>query len=213
MQACITRRWTAPSGAAAHVTRVDGPELDEVMERRRILTAAVIDLMDREDLDALAYPTMRQETALIGAAPTGSTCFLSAHTGLPALTMPAGFTESGLPVGLELLGRSLDDARLVAFAFAHEAAHPKRQPPLRTPPLVDDAPPPPVRIATDPPSGDGVAAVLGVDLPTGTLSYRITISGVPPPRRVRRRAAAAGSTGRGRGWRQRRGGPAARRPR
>ena len=158
----------------------DGPELDEVMERRRILTAAVIDLMDREDLDALAYPTMRQETALIGAAPTGSTCFLSAHTGLPALTMPAGFTESGLPVGLELLGRSLDDHRLVAFAFAHEAAHPKRRPPLRTPPLVDDAPPPPVRIATDPPSGDGVAAVLGVDLPTGTLSYRITISGVPP---------------------------------
>ena len=66
--------------------------------------------MDREDLDALAYPTLRQETALIGAAPVGATCTLSAHSGLPALTIPAGFTESGLPVGLELLGRQLDDA-------------------------------------------------------------------------------------------------------
>ena len=156
------------------------PELDETLERRHNLTAAVLDFMDREDLDALAYPTMRQETALIGAAPTGATCFLSAHTGLPALTIPAGFTESGLPVGLELLGRSLDDDRLVAFAFAYEAAHPKRRAPLRTPPLLNGAAPPPVQIATDPPSGAGVDAVLGVDLPTGTLSYRITISRVPP---------------------------------
>ncbi|MYG23404.1 MAG: amidase, partial [Gemmatimonadetes bacterium] len=113
----------------ARATR-DSPELTETMERRRALTAAVVDFLDREDLDALAYPTMRQETALIGAAPTGATCFLSAHTGLPALTIPAGFTDGGLPVGLELLGRSLDDARLVAFAFAYEAAHPKRRAPL-----------------------------------------------------------------------------------
>ena len=158
----------------------ESPELDETMERRRALTAAVVDFLDREDLDALAYPTMRQETALIGAAPAGATCFLSAHTGLPALTIPAGFTASGLPVGLELLGRSLDDARLVAFAFAYESAAPRRRAPLRTPPLVNGAAPPPVQLAIDPPSGDGVDAVMAVDLPTGTLSYRITISAEDP---------------------------------
>ena len=158
----------------------ESSELDETLERRRALTAAVVDLLTRHDLDALAYPTMRQEAALIGAAPTGATCFLSAHTGLPALTIPAGFTERGLPVGLELLGRSLDDARLVAFAFAYESAAPKRRPPLRTPPLVNGAIPPPVQLATDPPGGDGVDAVLGVDLATGTLSYRITISATDP---------------------------------
>lgn len=149
------------------------------MERRRALTGAVVDLLTREDLDALAYPTMRQETALIGAAPLGATCFLSAHTGLPALTIPAGFTERGLPVGLELLGRSLDDARLVAFAFAYESAHPKRRAPLRTPPLVNGAAPPPVRIATDGAIG-GIDAALAVDLPTGTLSYRIIIPDAQP---------------------------------
>ena len=158
----------------------DTPELAETLERRQTLTAAVTDLLDREDLDALAYPTMRQETALIGAAPTGSTCLLSAHTGLPALSVPAGFTESGLPVGLELLGRPLDDARLVALAFAHESAAPKRRAPLRTPPLVNGAPPPPVRIATDPPNDEVITAVLGVDLPTGRLSYRITLAGTDP---------------------------------
>ena len=150
------------------------------MNRRRALTAAVRDLLDREDLDALAYPTMRQETALIGAAPLGATCFLSAHTGLPALTIPAGFTVSGLPVGLELLGRSLDDSRLVAFAFAYESAHPKRRAPLRTPPLVDGSAPPPLPITTDPPIGDGIDAVMAVNLPAGTLSYRITIPDVKP---------------------------------
>ena len=158
----------------------ESPELHEVMERRRVLTAAVIDLMDREDLDALAYPTMRQETALIGAAPNGATCFLSAHTGLPALTMPAGFTESGLPVGLELLGRPLDDHRLVAFAFAFETASPKRRPPLRTPPLVRGLAPDPVTIAIDPPSGDGLRASLELDLPTATLSYEIALPGTAP---------------------------------
>ena len=157
-------------------TTRESPELDETLARRRALTAAVVDLLTRHDLDALAYPTMRQETALIGAAPAGATCFLSAHTGLPALTIPAGFTERGLPVGLELLGRSLDDARLVAFAFAYEAAHPRRRAPLRTPPLANGAAPFPVQLATDPPGGNGVDAIMAVDLSTGTLSYRITIS-------------------------------------
>ena len=161
-------------------TARESPELDETLERRRVLTAAVVDLLDREDLDALAYPTMRQETALIGAAPSGATCFLSAHTGLPALTIPAGFTRNGLPVGLELLARTLDDARLVAFAFAYEAAHPRRRAPLRTPPLVNGAAPAPVQLAIDPPSGDGVEAVMAVDLPSGTLSYRVTISADDP---------------------------------
>ena len=173
----------------------DTPGLAETQERRRALTAAVTGLMDREDLDALAYPTMRQETALIGAAPAGATCTLSAHSGLPALSIPAGFTESGLPVGLELLGRALDDARLVGMAFAFESAAPKRRAPLRTPPLVEGAPPAPVPIvfkagavAADSHAADravwrGTAipsVEMEVDLPRGLLSYRIAFLGAEP---------------------------------
>ena len=161
-------------------TERDTPELAERLARRRALAAAVVDLLDREDLDALAYPTMRQETALIGAAPAGATCSLSAHTGLPALAVPAGFTESGLPVGLELLGRALDDARLVGMGFALESAAPKRRAPLRTPPLADGAAPAPLRIEIDPAGDRAVRAALELDLPTGTLTYRIELPGVEP---------------------------------
>ncbi len=160
---------------------VSAEELAEITERRQLLRTAVVELMDREDLDVLVYPTMRQETALIGAAPVGSTCFLSAHTGLPALTIPAGFTDLRLPAGVEFLGRTLDDARLVALAYAfEEGAGSKRRSPVRTPPLVNGAPPQPVRIATDPTRDDLVDAELTLDFPTGALHYSIRIGGGEP---------------------------------
>ncbi len=163
------------------IARTEQPadEYAEVMARRQALREAVVGLMDDLELDALAYPTMRQETALIGAAPVGSTCSLSANTGLPALTVPAGFTETEVPAGLELLGRALDDARLVGFAYALETARPKRRAPLRTPPLDRGRPPDPVPVALDPPQG-GVDGAFLLDLPTGTLSYRIALAGVEP---------------------------------
>ena len=45
-------------------------------------------------------------------------------TGVPAIALPAGRTVAGLPVGLQLVGRRLDDARLLAAAAALEAAAP-----------------------------------------------------------------------------------------
>ena len=161
------------------IARTERPtdEHAEVMARRRALREAVVGFMDEMELDALAYPTMRRETALIGAAPVGSTCSLSANTGLPALTVPAGFTETEVPAGLELLGRALDDTRLVAFAYALETASPKRRAPLRTPPLERGRPPDAVLVALDPPRGEVEGAFL-LDPPTGTLSYRIALAGV-----------------------------------
>ncbi len=163
------------------IARTERPtdEYEETMARRDALRDAVVGFMDTEELDALAYPTMRQETALIGAAPVGSTCSLSANTGLPALTVPAGFTGTEVPAGLELLGRALDDARLVGFAYALERASPKRRAPLRTPPLDGGRPPDPVLVALDPPQGSVEGAFL-LDLPTGTLSYRVALAGVEP---------------------------------
>ena len=163
------------------IARTERPtdEYEETMARRRALREAVVGFLDEMELDALAYPTMRQETALIGAAPVGSTCSLSANTGLPALTVPAGFTETEVPAGLELLGRALDDARLVGFAYALERASPRRRAPLRTPPLERGRPPDPVLVALDPPQGTVEGAFL-LDLPTGTLSYRIALAGVEP---------------------------------
>jgi aspartyl-tRNA(Asn)/glutamyl-tRNA(Gln) amidotransferase subunit A len=42
--------------------------------------------------------------------------------GIPGLIVPCGFTETGLPVGLQLLGRHLDEARLLQIGHAFEQA-------------------------------------------------------------------------------------------
>lgn len=46
--------------------------------------------------------------------------FLSTTTTLPALSMPAGFTAGGLPVGLQLIGPPRGEARLLQVALAIE---------------------------------------------------------------------------------------------
>jgi len=53
--------------------------------------------------------------------------------GLPAISVPCGFTRAGLPVGLQLAGGWRDDATVLRAAAAFEAAHPwgHRRPPER----------------------------------------------------------------------------------
>lgn len=51
----------------------------------------------------------------------------SNHTGLPAISVPCGFTANGLPVGLQLIGRAFDEATVLRAAHAYEVNTPWRQ--------------------------------------------------------------------------------------
>ncbi len=51
-----------------------------------------------------------------------ASAYLISVTGLPAISVPAGFTPDGLPVGLQLVGRRRADWPLLQVARAFEAA-------------------------------------------------------------------------------------------
>jgi amidase len=93
-----------------------------------------IDVMDQHQLDAMLYPAnhARPHTHEGGLERYGSepgTCEESAATGLPQVTVPAGFIGGRYPVGISLLGRMWDDRRLLEIAAAYERATRHRRPP------------------------------------------------------------------------------------
>lgn len=55
-------------------------------------------------------------------------------SGHPAASLPAGFTDEGLPVGLQVVGPRFADARVLSFCAAVERLLPWRQ---RLPPLLE----------------------------------------------------------------------------
>ena len=49
-------------------------------------------------------------------------CYFISATGLPAISVPAGFAGSGLPVGLQIVGRQWGEWAVLEAAFAYEQA-------------------------------------------------------------------------------------------
>ncbi|HYN11632.1 MAG TPA: amidase family protein, partial [Burkholderiales bacterium] len=59
-------------------------------------------------------------------------CYYITITSHPAISVPAGFTQEGLPVGIQIVGRFRDDFGVLQLAHAFEAATQtwKRRPPV-----------------------------------------------------------------------------------
>ena len=115
-----------------------GTALDEATRRffagREAFRQIFVDLMDQQKLEALLFPAnqARPHTHEGGLERYGSepgTCEESAATGLPQVTVPAGFIGGRYPVGVSLLGRMWDDKRLLELAAAYERATHHRRPP------------------------------------------------------------------------------------
>jgi amidase len=61
-------------------------------------------------------------------------CYYVTVTGLPAISVPCGFTPGGLPVGVQIVGRPRDDLGVLQLAHAFERATDfgKHRPPIAT---------------------------------------------------------------------------------
>jgi Asp-tRNA(Asn)/Glu-tRNA(Gln) amidotransferase A subunit family amidase len=130
---------TAVENVLKRANEVSARESDSyraTLARRDIARQTVLDVMRERGIDAFVYPTLRRKPAVIGQPQGGSNCQLSATTGFPAISMPAGFTSDGLPVGMDLLGGPWSEPMLLKVAFAYERLVGPRKPPKTVPPLT-----------------------------------------------------------------------------
>ena len=68
------------------------------------------------------YPTEVAGVAMGSYIEWMRTCSRITVTGHPAISVPAGFTPEGLPVGLQIVGRARDDWGVLQLAHAFEEA-------------------------------------------------------------------------------------------
>jgi mandelamide amidase len=106
------------------------------------LKAAYAGYFEAHGVAAMIFPTSPEVAypvpADIAAGGTGPWTMIrntlpGAHAGLPGLSLPAGLTPSGLPVGLELDGPPGSDRALIMIGQAIEAVMPT----LPAPPIPD----------------------------------------------------------------------------
>jgi amidase len=124
----------------------DQPGYLKVLAAKEETRQLILKIMADNRLDALVYATFDHQPTLI--APDvltnpdtndeygrGKNYFLSPSIAFPALTVPAGFTTEGLPVGIEFLGRTFTEPTLFKLGYAYEQGTRNRKAPASTPAL------------------------------------------------------------------------------
>lgn len=79
-----------------------------------------------QDVEFVITPTTRVPAPHIGTDPVTMAQHLTAFTapfdvtGFPAISLPCGFTHEGLPIGLQIIGRAWDEARILQVAHQYQ---------------------------------------------------------------------------------------------
>ena len=108
----------------------------QAQRARALLDKECYDLLKQVDILAgptlpITAPTIGEKEVQVGDTRMPTVAALVAYTrahnltGLPAITVPCGFSASGLPIGLQLAGRAFDEETVLrAVAHAYEQATP-----------------------------------------------------------------------------------------
>jgi amidase len=131
--------WNIEAGA-----RLTGPQLGRAEVVRTQAYHRVREFLERYEFlvlpvsQVLPFPVEQEYVAEIGGVAMGTyidwmkSCYLISAVGNPALAVPCAFTEGGLPVGLQIVGRHQDDWGVLQLGHAFEQATGlwRRRPPL-----------------------------------------------------------------------------------
>jgi Asp-tRNA(Asn)/Glu-tRNA(Gln) amidotransferase A subunit family amidase len=128
----------------------DGPEDPESFPDywRKVAAQAdfqrtLLGLYAEHDLDALVCPDVQvvpPRAAAIEAGELDTLTFptntvIASQSGCCAVSVPAGLTDEGYPVGVELIGKPYDEATVLSLAYAFDEATDLRESPETAPPL------------------------------------------------------------------------------
>ena len=119
----------------------DDPPCHDYLENegRQAYLSALVSAMDAAQLDAIIYPTWRNPPAHIDRGNEeyrgDNSQVVAPATGMPAITVPMGFTYENLPAGLQILARPYDELLLFRLAYAYEQGTRHRIPPRGFPAL------------------------------------------------------------------------------
>lgn len=87
----------------------------------------LIESMNNDGVDVVIYPTWNMPPLRLGDPGDGyydgnNSPMIAPHVGAPAITVPMGLTPSGMPAGLQILGRPFDEPTVIKIAYAYEQA-------------------------------------------------------------------------------------------
>lgn len=121
--------WNAEQGFALSM-----PDVMDAEAIRTRIHLEMVSFFDHHDVLALPttqvppfpveveYPTSIGDTEMIDYIDWMASCCVITVTGCPAISIPAGFTSDGLPVGLQLVGPVGGERKLLDIAYGFEQA-------------------------------------------------------------------------------------------
>ena len=108
---------------------------------RQAFMRDVVAAMDAAGVEAIIYPTWTNPPAHLDNAieeyKGDNSQRVAPATGLPAATVPMGFTYGNLPAGLQILARPYDEGVIFKLAYAYEQGTRHRRPPEGYPSLLE----------------------------------------------------------------------------
>jgi len=121
--------WNVEAGL-----KLSGTDVSEATKLRTQLYQRVITFF--EDYDFLVLPVSQvapfpitcEYVTNIDGSPMETyidwmkSCYYITVTGLPAISVPCGFTPEGLPVGIQIIGKPLQELAVLKIAYAFEQA-------------------------------------------------------------------------------------------